>query len=133
MHKQFFGFDPQCLARCDEREVRFWMQDQGLIRNQQKLESLIENARAALRLSDFSDFVWSFVDMRPIDNLWPNAGDVPATTATAKQMSRELKRHGFKFIGPIICYSFMQSAGLVNDHLKHCVARKEFLDHEPDS
>jgi DNA-3-methyladenine glycosylase I len=121
MRRQFFGFNPATLHRRGEAAIAGWLEDAGLIRHRGKLEALIGNARACLSLEgSFSDYVWSFVDGAPKQNRWRLAAQVPAETDESKAMSRELKRAGFRFVGPTICYAFMQSAGLVNDHVVGC-------------
>ena len=98
--------------------------DPGIIRNRLKINSAIQNAAAFLdiarRHGSFSGYIWQFVDGRPIVNHWRRQEDVPAQTELAKKMSRALKKEGFSFVGPVICYSFMQAVGLVNDHLTTC-------------
>lgn len=121
MRERFFGFDVERLARAGERNVASWLKDEGLIRHRGKLEALISNARIARKLEmPLSELIWSFVDFQPVQNRFRTLADVPAKTPTAEAMSKDLKRRGFKFVGPTICYAFMQSAGLVNDHLLSC-------------
>ena len=123
MRRQFFGFDPMLLADHGTGRMTAWLQDPGLIRHRGKLEALIGNAGAFLlidRGEGFSDWLWSFVERRPIRNRWRNLDDVPAATEVSTRMSRELKRAGFRFVGPTICYAFMQSVGMVNDHVLSC-------------
>ena len=130
MRKRFFDFEPERLARAGAREMKSWLEDPGLIRNRAKLDSVVGNARATLALSGpskgelpgggLSKFVWSFVGDQPVQNRWLNVKDVPGHTSTSVDLSTALKKAGFKFVGPTICYAFMQSAGLVNDHLLSC-------------
>ena len=100
------------------------MLDPGIVRNRAKIESTIDNARAALALErsgvGFVEQLWSFVGGRPIDNAFKELSQLPAETAESKAMSKDLKARGFRFVGPTICYAFMQSAGLVNDHVVDC-------------
>ncbi|MGM0570476.1 DNA-3-methyladenine glycosylase I [Marinobacter sp.] len=121
-------FDPEKIARYDERKVEALLADPGIIRNRLKVESIIRNARAWLAMRDrgesLSGFLWSFVDGRPIQNRWQSISDVPVTTAEAEAMSKSLKQRGFNFVGPTIVYAFMQATGMVNDHLVHCPAHQ---------
>jgi len=125
----FDGFDPEIIARYDEERIQQLMGDERIVRNQAKIRAAVGNARAFLELRDgggsFSDFIWSFVDGEPIQNHWDRLADVPASTPESEAMSKELKRRGFRFVGPTICYAFMQSAGLVNDHLTSCFRWEE--------
>jgi len=127
--RAFDGFDPLKVAAFDERDVERLMADAGIVRNRAKIASVIGNARALLALTDeigpFSERLWSFVDGKPIQNRWEGMGDVPAETDASRAMSRDLKRRGFSFIGPTVAYAFMQSAGLVNDHVVTCYRHAE--------
>jgi DNA-3-methyladenine glycosylase I len=122
--RAFDGFDPEKMARYDDRKVQALLQDEGIIRNRLKVQAFIANARAFLDLRDelgsFSDFLWSFVGGTTIQNAWTDAAQLPAETDESRAMSRALKARGFKFVGPTICYAFMQAAGLVNDHVVSC-------------
>jgi len=121
MRESFLGFEPRRLARDGDRLLPEWLADPGLIRHRGKLESVVANARAMLELpTPLSDFVWSFVDGRPVQNRWTSLAQMPASTKTSDAMSKALKRAGFRFVGPTTCYAFMQSAGLVNDHVVDC-------------
>lgn len=117
-------FDPQQIARYADRKVEELLANPAIIRNRLKVRSIIRNARSFLELKeqgrDFSEFLWDFVDGRPIQNRWQAFADVPVTTAEAEAMSRELKKAGFNFVGPTIVYAFMQATGMVNDHLVGC-------------
>jgi DNA-3-methyladenine glycosylase I len=101
------------------------MNDAGIVRNRAKIAAAIANARAALELESLDDFLWSFVDGRPLQNSWKKLGEIPAETIQSKAMSKELKRRGFRFVGPTICYAFMQACGLVNDHTVDCFRSRE--------
>lgn len=126
MRARFFDFDPVALAERGEGALEDWMTDPGIIRHRGKLEALIGNARATLALPEpFEEMIWRFVDSAPKQNRWRGASQVPSTTAESEAMSRALKRAGFRFVGPTICYAFMQSAGLVNDHLTRCPRHAE--------
>lgn len=123
MQEAFFGFDPVLLATAQPRDIEAWLDDPGVIRHRGKLEALLANARAMQRMPEpFPEFLWSFVDGVPMQNRWRSASEVPATTATSGAMAKALKARGFRFVGAITCYAFMQSAGLVNDHLVSCPA-----------
>lgn len=125
----FAGFDPAAVARFDEKKAAELLMNPGIVRNRLKVESTIRNARAFLdlqdRLGSFDEFLWQFVDGRPIQNQWGDLSMVPAETAESKQLSRELKKLGFRFVGPTICYAFMQAVGLVNDHTVDCFRHAE--------
>lgn len=123
MREAFIGFDFRALAEADSALVERWLQNPGLIRNRAKLHSVIGNARAAAALPEsLSAFVWAMVDGTPVQNRRRRLQDVPSETAASKALSKALKDRGFRFVGPVICYAFMQSAGLVNDHLLGCPA-----------
>ncbi|MGL4678817.1 MAG: DNA-3-methyladenine glycosylase I [Plesiomonas shigelloides] len=120
----FFGFAAGRMAALSEAQLAGLMQDSGLIRNRRKLAALVQNARAYLALQaqgeDFSTLLWSFVGGQPQINHFASAEQVPASTPASVAMSKALKKRGFTFVGPTICYAFMQAAGLVNDHLTCC-------------
>jgi DNA-3-methyladenine glycosylase I len=121
MRRSFFRFDPAALASNGEAALPDWLGDAGLIRHRGKLEALVGNARACLDMKQpFGRFVWSFVNEVPIRNRWRRQSQVPSQTPVSVAMSRALRRAGFRFVGPTTCYAFMQSAGLVNDHLVSC-------------
>ncbi len=120
----FAGFDPERVAAMDGRSVRRLMANAGIIRNRKKIEAAIGNARAFLEVQrefgSFSDYIWRFVDERPIHGSWRSIAEIPATTPLAEAISRDLKQRGFRFVGPIIVYAHMQATGMVNDHLVSC-------------
>ena len=95
------------------------------MRNRLKVESTVNNAQRILELDSLSDYLWSFVDGEPIVNRWRKLGEVPAETAESKAMSKDLKKRGFRFVGPTVCYAFMQACGLVNDHTVDCFRYRE--------
>ena len=102
-------------------DVERLLADPGIVRNRLKVESTVANARAVLELDEgFDELLWSFVGGSPKVNRWRTLGELPAETAESKAMSKELKRRGFRFVGPTVCYAFMQAAGLVNDHVVGC-------------
>ena len=125
MRERFYGFDPQLLARAGPKEIDAWLQDPGIIRHRGKLSAMVGNAQAMAELGvGLGDFLWSFVDGKPQQNRWRKLDDVPAETAVSKEMAKALKQAGFRFVGPTTCYAFMQSAGLVNDHVIDCHAHE---------
>jgi DNA-3-methyladenine glycosylase I len=115
--RAFAGFDPARVARLDAEKL---LQDQGIVRNRLKVESSISNARAWLEQDDPVDLLWSFVGGSPRLNRFETLAELPAQTPESAAMSKELKRRGFRFVGPTICYSLMQACGLVNDHVTSC-------------
>ena len=122
--KAFVGFDPAKVARFDSRREAKLLADPGIVRNRLKVSSTIENARRVLEtqeeLGSFSALLWGFVDGEPLVGRWKSVGEIPAETPVSKAMSKELKRRGFRFVGPTVCYAFMQAAGLVDDHVVSC-------------
>jgi DNA-3-methyladenine glycosylase I len=129
--KAFSGFDPEKVARFTPARIEKLLLDPGIIRNRAKVESAVANARAVLALRDaegLDPLLWSFVGGRPRQNRWSAPGEVPALTPESRAMSRELKRRGFTFVGPTVCYAFMQAVGLVNDHATFCFRHRELSD-----
>jgi DNA-3-methyladenine glycosylase I len=122
--RAFDGFEPEKVAAYDERKVAALLADAGIVRNRAKVEGAIASARAYLELmaepGGASGFLWQFVDGEPVVNARRSLAEVPAETAEARAMSKELKRRGFKFCGPTICYAFMQAVGMVDDHVVDC-------------
>ena len=122
--RAFAGFDPAVVAEFDERRVEGLLEDPGIVRNRLKVASTVTNARAVLavreELGSLDAYLWSFVDGEPLVGRWRELGEIPAETAESKAMSKDLKRRGFAFVGPTVCYAFMQAAGLVNDHVVGC-------------
>jgi len=120
----FDGFVPERVARFTRARVERILRDPGVVRNRAKIESTVSNARALLKVRDefgsFDAYVWSFVDGTPIVNRRTNSGRIPAFSAESAAMSADLRRRGFRFVGPTICYAFMQASGMVNDHLVAC-------------
>ena len=120
----FAGFDPQVVARFGEADVERLLGDAGIVRNRLKIESAIANAHATLRIQEergsLSDYLWDAVGGEPRVNAWSSLADVPAETEESRALSIDLKRRGFRFVGPTVCYAFMQAAGLVNDHTTDC-------------
>src|SRR5436853_295130 len=119
----FDGFDPEIMARYDAKKIRSLMNDAGIVRNRAKIEASITNAQAFLAIEEkraFSDYLWDFVDGRPVQNKVRARGQIPAATPLAEKMSKDLKARGFRFCGPTIVYAFMQACGFVNDHMTRC-------------
>ena len=131
----FVGFEPERVAALGLDDVDRLMLDPGIVRNRAKIESTIDNARAALVLersgAGFVEHLWSFVGGRPIDNAFTELGQLPAETAESKAMSKDLKARGFRFVGPTICYAFMEAVGLVNDHTTGCFRYREVGGGQP--
>jgi DNA-3-methyladenine glycosylase I len=127
--RAFAGFDPAAVARFDDRRAEELLQDPGIVRNRRKVESTIQNAGRVLEVQDelgsLDAYLWRFVDGEPIVGRWRALAEIPAETAESKAMSKDLKRRGFGFVGPTVCYAFMQAAGLVNDHVVSCFRYRE--------
>jgi DNA-3-methyladenine glycosylase I len=127
--KAFAGFDIDKVARFDRRKVERLLRDPGIVRNRAKVEAAVGNARAALEVRDevgsLDAYLWSFVDGRPVRNRWRTVADIPTETDRSAAMSKGLKRRGFRFVGPTICYAFMQATGMVNDHVTGCYRWRE--------
>jgi DNA-3-methyladenine glycosylase I len=120
----FDRFDVAKIISYNEKKIGQLLADKGIIRNRLKIDSVIKNAHAFLRVSEeygnFSKYIWSFVDGKPIVNHWKNMNDIPSNTAESDAMSKDMKKRGFKFVGTTICYAYMQAVGMVNDHLVDC-------------
>ena len=119
------GFDPRVVAGFDDADVARLLADEGIVRNRAKVDASIRNARAWLELDDPVTHLWSFTDGEVIQNAWATMGEVPAETDRSRAMSKDLKRRGFGFVGPTICYAFMQATGMVNDHVVSCFRHRE--------
>ena len=126
--RAFDGFDPERIARYNETKIASLLEDSGIVRNRLKVHAAIGNARALLGLREsgagFSDFLWELAGGAPVVNAWRRLEDVPASTPVSEAMSKALKRRGFRFVGPTICYAFMQAVGMVNDHVVSCFRRE---------
>jgi DNA-3-methyladenine glycosylase I len=127
--RAFARFDPSAVARFTAARVRALLRDDGIVRNRAKIAATVVNARAFLAVQraegSFDAWVWRHVGGRPVQNRWRAARQVPAVTEVAEALSRDLKAQGFAFVGPTICYAFMQATGMVNDHLVDCFRRRE--------
>ena len=125
----FAGFDPRVVAGYGDKEVARLLANPGIIRNRLKIRASISNAQAFLEVQEefgsFDAYIWSFVDGRPIGNIWRSLDEIPATTPLAEVISKDLKQRGFRFVGPTIVYAHMQATGMVNDHLVSCFRHSE--------
>ncbi len=122
--RAFDGFDPRKVARYGPARIRRLLADAGIVRNRAKIAAAVANARAFLAVQrefgSFDAYLWRFVGGRPLQNAWRAPRDLPAETEQSRALSRDLKSRGFSFVGPTICYAFMQATGMVNDHLVGC-------------
>lgn len=128
--KAFHGFDPEIIAQYDENDIIRLMNDKGIIRNKLKILSTIKNAKLYLEMEEteegsFGIYLWSFIGGNPLQNNWPSSKERPAETDASRAMSKALKKRGFGFCGPTICYGFMQAVGMVNDHSTDCFRHQE--------
>ena len=125
----FDNFNPDKIALYDENKIEELMHNKGIIRNRQKIRSAVNNAKAFLKIQktygSFDNFIWGFVEGKPIINSWEKEEDIPATSKESDKMSKKLKELGFSFVGSTICYAYMQAAGMVNDHTINCFRYKE--------
>ncbi|PAV30566.1 DNA-3-methyladenine glycosylase I [Virgibacillus profundi] len=126
--RAFDGFDPAIVSKYDDDKIGELLQNEGIIRNKLKVRSVVTNAQAFLKIQkefgSFDAYIWEFVGGAPFLNDWQIHDEVPASTKESEEMSKDLKRRGFKFVGPTICYAFMQATGMVNDHVKDCFLHK---------
>jgi DNA-3-methyladenine glycosylase I len=129
--KAFRDFEPRTVARFGSRQISRLMGDVGIVRNRRKIESAIANARVvqdiAKERGSLDHYVWSFVDGHPMINAWKTLAQIPAATDASRALSKDLARRGAGFVGPTICYAFMQATGLVNDHVISCFRYRELL------
>jgi DNA-3-methyladenine glycosylase I len=127
--RAFDDFNPDIVAKYGQEKINALLRDAGIIRNRRKIEAAVLNARLFLEIrkefGTFDAYIWGFVGGRTIQNAWLKDRDIPAKTPESEQMSRELVNRGFKFVGPTICYAYMQAAGLVNDHTPDCFRYRE--------
>ena len=125
----FANFEVAKVARFTQARIDKLLTNPAIVRNRLKVESTVSNAQAFMRVQkefgSFSDYIWGFVDGSPIQNHWKSLKEVPAETAEARVMSKDLKKRGFRFVGPTICYAFMQATGMVNDHVVGCPRYRE--------
>ncbi len=129
--KAFANFDAAKIARFDERKIAALLSNPQIVRNRLKILAAVSNAKALLEVQNefgaFDPFIWQFVGGKPKINAWKTLSQVPARTPQSDAMSKELLRRGFKFVGPTICYAFMQAVGMVNDHLVSCFRRSGLI------
>ncbi|OGN90128.1 MAG: DNA-3-methyladenine glycosylase [Chloroflexi bacterium RBG_13_48_10] len=127
----FDGFDPFKIAQYDQQKVSELLANPGIIRNKLKINAAIQNAQAYIRIhqefGSFDSYIWQFVGGKPIINAWKTGNEIPAETEVSKQMSKDLLHRGFHFVGPTICYAFMQAVGMVNDHTTDCFRYQDIL------
>ncbi len=132
----FDHFDPQTVARYDERKIAELLANPGIVRNRLKIAAAIQNAQAFLAIQQefgsFDAYLWRFVNGQPIKNRWQTLQDIPVRTATSDALSKDLARRGFKFVGSTICYALMQAVGMVNDHTVDCFRYVELSESRPD-
>jgi DNA-3-methyladenine glycosylase I len=123
----FAGFDPATVARFKPRDVERLMADAGIVRNRLKIESAVNNAARVLEvqeeLGSLDAYLWNFVEGAPIVGTWRTSAEIPAETVESRALSKDLKRRGFRFVGPTVCYAFMQAVGLADDHVAGCFRR----------
>ena len=126
--KAFDNFDVKKIVLYDEQKMEELLHNEGIVRNKLKINSVITNAKAFLKVVEefgsFNQYIWSFVDGKPINNHYKDLSEVPATTEISDRLSKDLKKRGFKFVGSTICYAFMQATGMVNDHVESCFCYK---------
>lgn len=122
--KAFDNFEPSIVAQYDDKKTKELMANAGIIRNWRKIEAAVSNAKGVLRIQkefgSFDSYVWGFVGGRPLKHEYQSMSEIPTESEESRALSKDLKRRGFGFVGPTICYSFMQAVGLVNDHVKGC-------------
>lgn len=127
--RAYDGFDPEKVARYDQKKIEELLSDPGIIRNRKKIEASVENARRFLEVQkefgSFSSYLWKFVKGRPVVNSYRSLSEVPAATALSDAVSKDLKRRGFRFLGSVTVYAHLQATGLVNDHLDACFRKRE--------
>lgn len=127
--RAFDNFDPARIAKYGEARIRALLSDPGIIRNRKKVEAAVQNARAFLgvkkEFGSFDKYIWRFVGGKPIQNAWETTDELPSVTAESEVMAKDLRNRGFAFVGPTICYAFMQAVGMVNDHTVDCFRRRD--------
>jgi len=127
----FDDFDPAVIAGYDSAKIQNLMSNPGIVRNRQKINSVIKNAQGFLNITEelgsFGQYLWGFVGGTPITNAWTSMSQLPAISPESQAMSKDLKKRGFSFVGPTICYAFMQAVGMVNDHTVDCFRYSELI------
>ncbi|WP_320046716.1 DNA-3-methyladenine glycosylase I [uncultured Ilyobacter sp.] len=130
--KAYKGFDPEIVAAFDQNKIDELMQNKGIIRNKKKIEASVNNAKVFLEVQkefgSFSNYIWSFVEGRQVVSSYESIEELPAKTAQSEALAKDMKKRGFKFLGPVILYSHMQATGLVNDHIVSCFRHKEITE-----
>lgn len=130
----FDQFNPEIIARYDQDKIESLMQDTGIVRNRAKIEGTIIGARLFLDIEEkeqgFSKLLWNYLDGKPLENSWKNMSDIPTQTALSLAISKDLKKRGFKFVGPTIVYAFMEAVGMINDHQTGCFRHSEVQTQE---
>lgn len=130
--KAFNRFDIEKVASLKDKDIKRLLGDPGIVRNRLKIQSAIKNAQSALAVIEgfgsLNTFLWRYVEGTPVQNEWKNSADVPARTNLSDTMSKDLKKHGFNFVGSTICYAFMQAVGMVNDHTTDCFRYDEIRE-----
>jgi DNA-3-methyladenine glycosylase I len=128
----FDNFDPVKVSQYDEQKINELLQNPGIIRNRKKVEAAVNNAKQFLKIQQefgsFDNYIWSFVDNKPVVNHWQSISEVPATSELSDKVSKDLKSRGFKFLGTIVIYSHLQAIGVINDHLADCFRHKEVAE-----
>ncbi len=130
----FDNFDPEIVAAYNDQKLAKLRENSGIVRNRLKIRSAVLNAVALLEIQkefgSFDNYIWKFVDGEPIQNKWKKIEEIPSSTLESENMSSDLKKRGFKFVGPTICYAFMQAVGMVNDHVLDCFRHSELDNNE---
>jgi DNA-3-methyladenine glycosylase I len=125
----FDGFEPNVIVNYDDAKLQDLLQNPGIVRNRLKIASVVQNAKAFLKVQQefgsFDSYIWGFVGGKPMKNHWEDSRQLPAKTEISDAMSKDLKKRGFKFVGSTICYAYMQAVGMVNDHTKICFCYQE--------
>lgn len=128
----FDNFDPEKIASYNDKKINGLLNNPGIIRNKLKINAAVENAKVFLKVQKefgtFDKYIWRFVNNKPINNRWKSIGEIPATSKESEIMSKDLKKLGFKFAGSTICYAFMQTIGMVNDHIIDCFRYSEIIN-----
>ncbi len=128
--KAFEKFDPKKVAGFDNRRIDRLLKDPGIVRNRLKVASSVSNAGIIVKkiqkeFGSFSEYIWNFVDGQPVQNGWKSLKEIPSETEVSQKMSKDMKKLGFRFVGPTVCYAFMQAVGMVNDHVVGCFRYKQ--------
>jgi DNA-3-methyladenine glycosylase I len=131
-HLAFDGLDPNKIARYDDQKVSELLTNPGIIRNRLKINAAVQNAQALIKtqheFGSFNTYIWQFLGGKPIVNAWTTGNEIPAETEVSRKMSKDLRQRGFHFVGPTICYAYMQAVGMVNDHTTDCFRYQEILN-----